>query len=43
MLNGDERTVQVEGITDEPTGIDLERLKELYSAAFPMAAPASIG
>ena len=33
MLNGDERTVQVEGIIDEPAGVDLERLKELYSVA----------
>ena len=29
MVNGDERTVQYEGITDEPTGADLERLKGL--------------
>jgi hypothetical protein len=35
MVNGDERTVQFEGITDEPTGQDLERLKELYFVRFP--------
>jgi general stress protein 26 len=35
MSNGDERTVQLEGIADEPTGDDLERLKEIYFARFP--------
>ena len=35
MLNGDERTVQYEGIADEPTGTDLERLRELYFVKFP--------
>lgn len=35
MTNGDERTVQLEGITDEPTGTDLERLKQLYFDRFP--------
>jgi hypothetical protein len=35
MANGDERTVQLEGITDEPAGADLERLKELYFVRFP--------
>lgn len=35
MVNGDERTVQYEGIADEPTGTDLERLKELYVVRFP--------
>ena len=35
MLNGDERTVQYEGITDEPAGTELERLKDLYFARFP--------
>lgn len=35
IVNGDERTVQVEGLTDEPTGTDLERLKELYFVRFP--------
>ena len=35
IVNGDERTVQIEGIADEPTGSDLERLKELYFVRFP--------
>ena len=35
MANGDERTVQLEGIADEPTGTDLDRLKELYFVRFP--------
>jgi len=35
IINGDERTVQLEGIADEPTGSDLERLKELYFVRFP--------
>jgi Pyridoxamine 5'-phosphate oxidase len=32
---GDERTVQYEGIADEPTGDELERLKRVYFAAWP--------
>lgn len=35
MVNGDERTVQFEGIADEPSGTDLERLKEIYFVRFP--------
>jgi hypothetical protein len=35
MAEGDERTVQLEGITDEPAGEDLERLKALYFVRFP--------
>jgi hypothetical protein len=35
MVNGDERTVQYDGITDEPTGTELELLKELYFVRFP--------
>ena len=31
---GDERTVQYEGITDEPNGPKLRLLKELYFASF---------
>jgi hypothetical protein len=31
----DERTVQYEGIADEPGGVELARLKELYFDAFP--------
>lgn len=30
-----DRTVQFEGVADEPTGDDLERLKSLYFATFP--------
>jgi hypothetical protein len=30
LTNGDERTVQYEGIADEPRGLELERLKECY-------------
>jgi Pyridoxamine 5'-phosphate oxidase len=33
--SGDERTVQLEGIVDEPAGTDLESLKEVYFARFP--------
>ena len=32
---GDERTVQYEGIADEPTGDELQRLKGAYFAAWP--------
>jgi general stress protein 26 len=32
---GDERTLQYEGIADEPTGSELERLQRLYFEAFP--------
>jgi uncharacterized protein YhbP (UPF0306 family) len=32
---GDERTLQFQGVVDEPTGIELERLKELYFGRFP--------
>jgi hypothetical protein len=35
MKDGDERTVQYEGIADEPDGTELGRLKELYFARFP--------
>lgn len=34
-LGGDERTVQYEGVVDEPHGADLERLKAQYFEAFP--------
>lgn len=34
-LNRDERTIQYEGIADEPTGADLERIKAAYFAAWP--------
>lgn len=32
---GDERTVQYEGVADEPSGAELERLKQTYYAVFP--------
>jgi len=35
LTNGDERTVQYEGIADEPAGAELERLKEFYFVRFP--------
>jgi hypothetical protein len=35
LTNGDERTVQYDGIADEPTGAELGRLKELYFRSFP--------
>lgn len=34
-VGGDERTVQVEGIADEPTGAELERIKQAYFAVWP--------
>jgi len=33
--DGDERTVQYEGMADEPDGVELERLLALYYARFP--------
>lgn len=35
LMNGDERTVQYEGLADEPAGAELESLKEVYFQAFP--------
>ena len=35
MLDGDERTVQYEGIADEPTGDELEYAKTAYYAVYP--------
>jgi hypothetical protein len=35
LTNGDERTVQYEGLADEPSGAELERLKEVYFNSFP--------
>ena len=35
LTNGDERTVQYEGVADEPVGTELERLKDLYFLQFP--------
>ena len=35
LLPGEERTVQYEGIADEPSGADLERLKQTYYNVYP--------
>jgi general stress protein 26 len=35
LVDGDERTVQYEGIADEPQGAELERLKQVYYIAYP--------
>lgn len=35
LLQGEEQTVQYEGVADRPTGSELEPLKELYFQAFP--------
>lgn len=35
VTDGDERTVQYEGVADEPGGAELERLKNLYFGVFP--------
>ena len=32
---GDERTIQYEGLADEPSGAELERLKTIYFEVFP--------
>src|SRR5690348_3233623 len=34
-IPGDERTVQYEGIADEPSGTELDRLKAVYFDAWP--------
>ena len=35
LIRGDERTVQYEGTADEPSGTELEHLKEIYFTQFP--------
>ena len=35
LTPGDERTVQLEGLADEPSGEELERLKRVYYAVYP--------
>jgi hypothetical protein len=35
LAAGDERTVQYEGVADEPTGGELARLREVYFRRFP--------
>jgi hypothetical protein len=32
---GDERSAQYEGVADEPTGAELQRLKDVYFESFP--------
>jgi len=35
LAAGDERTVQYEGVADEPTGLELERIKAAYYGVYP--------
>lgn len=35
VIGWDDKTAQLEGVADEPSGADLDRLKQLYFAAFP--------
>ena len=35
LVGGDERTVQYEGVGDEPSGDELDRLKKVYYAVYP--------
>ena len=35
LTPGDERTAQYEGLADEPTGAELERLTEIYYRVYP--------
>jgi hypothetical protein len=35
LIEGDERTVQYEGVADEPSGVELERLKRAYYGVYP--------
>src|SRR5213595_2472954 len=35
LASGDERTAQYEGLADEPSGSELERLTEIYYAVYP--------
>jgi len=35
LADGEERTVQFEGVADEPAGEELERLKRIYYAVYP--------
>jgi hypothetical protein len=35
LIAGDERSVQYEGVAEEPSGDELERLKSLYYAVYP--------
>ena len=35
LTSGDERTVQYEGFADEPSGVELEHLTEIYYGVYP--------
>jgi hypothetical protein len=35
LTAGDERTAQIEGLADEPSGAELERLKRVYYDVYP--------
>ena len=35
LVAGDERTVQYEGVADEPSGTELDRIKRVYYTAYP--------
>jgi len=35
LTKGEERTVQYEGVADEPSGAELERLKAIYYSVYP--------
>ena len=35
IVDGEERTIQYEGIADEPSGAELERLKRIYYSVYP--------
>ena len=35
LVAGDERTVQYEGVADEPSGTELERIKQAYYGVYP--------
>jgi pyridoxamine 5'-phosphate oxidase-like protein len=35
LMPGDERTAQYEGLADEPTGAELQRLKQIYFRTYP--------
>ena len=35
VIEGDERTAQYEGIADEPSGMELERIKQAYYGVYP--------
>lgn len=39
LTAGDERTAQYEGIADEPSGADLERLQSAYFSVYPECRP----